>query len=411
MSEEECPFGPGLKTEHFGTTLKVTDLSRKLDNYTDEVTMTIDTTFLLETEIFKILEFVEKAYKDIQFVSDQKVNFILNDSSVDSTEFFKKVLKFKGPPMMKILLAISGRLAVKNLGLSSALELLDAKTRDSKGEFFNYGNKVFVDYAEWELLILPGMTAGRQIFFDREKSTSDEVESVFRVENIVQLVSFATQKSSSVTLDKYLSSSVHIEAPDYPISAVAIQALAKIAKVSPNEIGSLTSDQLREFLALIELCDLETYPIEAILDRLRLTRVVSPHHPENCHDNLVPFFTLDEIKKLDSEAKNLNLGKDAKILASHLHSPVDFLVADLAARKGLSRYVEFCGFISKIRASSNEYEKDAPLVFFNRHLDKYLMEISREILKNENDGIPIAWIAAMSEHQPSDELLSYLTSS
>lgn len=413
MSEEVCQMQDlGLSLERSGKTLIVSDIARTRYDPTDQVTMTIDTTNLSETEILDILELIEKAYSDIDAKSNQKENLILNDSSLDSAEFLSEVLQIKAPPMMKIILATSGRLAVKNLGLNPALELLNAKLRDHKDEVFKYGNTVAVDSPEWDLFILPGMVPGRQIFLDRYKSTREEIESVFQIDNITQIVSFATQKNSSVTLDEFLVPEMRrIKTPAYGISGLSIRAIAKLAKISRSEIGLLTSDQLKEFLALAELCELDSYPIDVLLARLKLPRVASPHHPRGCRERFIPFFTLDEINQLNLESANLNSAQDERLFSIHLHSPVDFLLADVATRKGVSRYVEFCSFISTVRGSIPDWKENAPIAFFNKDFDKYLMKLTGEILKSENDDIPIAWIAAMSEHQLSDETLSNISSS
>jgi hypothetical protein len=413
MSEEVCEISDlGLSIDRSGNILKASDIGRTTYDPTDEVTMTLDTTFLSETEISDILELIEKAYKDIDPKSHQKENLILNDSNLDSVEFLREVLKIKAPPMMKIILATSGRLAVKHLGLKSSLHLLKAKIRDNKDEVFSYGDTVSVDYPDWDLFILPGMVPCRRTFFDRTKSTREEIESVFQIENITQLVSFATQKNSSITLDDFLSSGKQrIETPAYAVSALSIRAIAKLAKVSKSEIGLLTSDQLKEFLVLIELCEIESYPIDALLARLKLPRVVLPHHPRACRERFVPFFTVDEIDQLNFESASLNSVKDDRLFSIHLHSPVDFLLADLSTRKGFSRYVEFCSFIATTRGSIPEWKENSPIAFFNKDFDKYLMNLTGEILKDENDGIPIAWIAAMSEYQLSDETLSNISSS
>lgn len=408
MSEEVCEMQDlGLSLERSGHTLIVSDTARTAFDPTDEVTMTIDTRFLSEVEISDVLDLVDEAFSDIREKSHQKENLILNDSSLDSTKFFREVLKIDAPAMMKIVIAISGRLAVKSLGLSTVLELLDAKMRDHKGEPLSYWGTVAVDCPELYLFILPGMTIGGEVFFDRQKANQEEIETVFQTDDIVQIISFAMQNSSSITLEKYLSSGKSVlEKPTRTISALCILAIARLVETSRKELNSFTSDQLCEFLALVELCELESYSIETLLIRFKLHRIAWPCHSRDCQECLVPFFTVDEMSKLDSEAKNSNLGRDAEIFSSHLESPADFLFVDLAVRKGISRFIEFCAFVAKLQESIPDWEFNAELGSFQDDFEKYLIEISREISKTENDNIPIAWIAEMSEHQLPDYFFS-----
>lgn len=404
MSEEECDFGSGLKIEYFGNILKVTDLARISANPTDEVTMIVDTTHLSEAEICAILELAEDAFKGIKEKSNQKEELILNDSSVDSVKFFREVLKIKQLPMMKINLAVSGRLAVKNLGLDSALELLEAKMRHRGAYLFRYPGIATVDCYDLDLFILPGVIPCSHTDNDADRVPREDIESVFRVEDIIQIVSFTTNESSTYILEDYLYSEKHdLEIPSHKISAFAIRAIGKLAETFRNEIKSLTSDQLREFLTLVERCELESYPIKELLTRLKLPRVESPHHSSDCREYLVPCFTIDEIQKLDSEAElSIFASEGSKLFSCHLHSPVDFLLADLATQKGVSRYVEMRNFISKARGPIPGWEEYAPLAYFNRQLDKYLVEVLMTALKDESDDIPLVWLAEINEHQLTD---------
>jgi hypothetical protein len=406
MSEEVCEFGPGIKAEYYGNILKVSDLARIRQDPTDEVTMVIDTTHLSETEIHSVLELAESAFKGIRGKYHHKEEIILNDSSVDSVKFFREVLKIKELPMMKINLAASGRLIVKNRGLNSALELLDAKVRDRQHYLFRYPSLVSVDCYDFDVFIFPGVDPCSHKNLDFDNVTREGMEKIFQIEDILQIVSFATKENSSDTLENYLSSDkCDLGVSAHKISAFAIRTLAKLAETSRSEIELLTSDQLRELISLVELSELGSHSIEDLLVRLRLPRITWPYRPHPCQYCIVPFYTLDEINRLDSESKKLNLAIDKQVFSVHLHNAFDFLFIDVAIRKGVPRYIEFSSFTTAFRESIIDFELHAPSVF-KREFEKYLMGLSVETLKSENDDIPIAWIVEMSENQHADELLS-----
>lgn len=366
----------------------------------------IHTTFLNNLQVESLLEIMEESFSQMWDKNFADRVVVLNDKTSESAEFIKALLKTNLDSEYKLLLAISGALAVKHLGLRQSLDLLKLKNKQFGKNKFDKAVFTDEDLKNKDLVIFPGVN--HQFRSDRSVS-SDEISHFFESEIGLHLSLFLAQGKLSFGefFSRFPKKFIRRDAREFS-TADLVMAL-KIVESSPREtLNKLTAPQILSIVKEIQPDQAELYPMDEIVKRPRREDVEYERSLDFTSLFILRQFTEDfELESLINEAKSFDLHSRLTnipvLLSSYRYfdpmkqernAPILSVLAEIAATKGLYRYLEVIESLDGIAVEGlNWYTIETPAKI-------RLIKLIREALDESNDEINFRWLLELKGHLP-----------
>jgi hypothetical protein len=354
---------------------------------------------LTEEQILKIVEILVAVYADYPS-GMQKVEFnysptqrSLNSSTDFSAKFVSTVLDEEKDPLHKLLLLTSGKKFLKSSNVDLMCELARVKNEwDEDYSVVFKNNSLYLDLKDH--YILPGVT--RATLMPGGQDLSIKSFENISIESSVRLLAFLSNCLDTVTLEEHfaLEFSEAITTsdalPDFgSFNSISAVMLSENYSDIPKTMTAFELDALSKIL--IKGNKVYDFPKEIIVNRCEamankksLTERIGP-------SSILKYMSDDEIESLSSRefAKNVDSMLSERLSIRASRPPVVYAaLAEVLSVKGEKQALDVALVLrhvhSKRESTPDFYEAVVGLI--------------AEILKPENDGLPFAWIAQMSEH-------------
>jgi hypothetical protein len=383
----------------------------------DSVKFQIHTTFLTYRQLENLLKIVSEIFSETWDPRNKtgSVQIVaLNNSTRDSANFIRSLLKSKLVIEVKFFLAISGAYSVRHFGLKRSLELLKAKSNmymnSERERPFQYP-----DLTSKGLLILPSVDYNTI----RSNHTSEEISHFFTSEIGLKLAAFlAARDRIELTFEEFFAlplEDLSLSHENPFTSANLLTALSIVENVSRKNLNKLTARHLINLVKDIGLISPHLWVMDEIIRRPRLDNEESfEASGVKCLDVLRDYVTHEEfliIKEkmltddLELSLKAVSIFRPQRVrdpLGDLAISPLLSVLAEIAVTKGLHRYLEIMSILEEFfkTKGSNWYRLESDVLVS-------LVSLVSEALNDENDGINFRWVLTMRGHLPFDVGLSY----
>lgn len=366
----------------------------------------IHTTFLNNSQVESLLEIMEDTFSQMwdKGVIDRVV--ALNDKTSESADFIKALLNTNLDSEYKLLLAISGVLSVKFLGLRQSLVLLKMKNKQFGKVKFDRAVFSDEDLKNKDLVILPGVN---HQFTSFRSVSSDEISHFFESGIGLQLSLFLTQNKT--TFGEFFShfprKLIRHDAREFSTSDLVM--VLRIVENSPREIlNKLTAPQILSIVKEMQQDPFELYPMNEILKRPRRDDVEYEKSPDFTSLFILRQFTEDfELESLINDAISFDLQTRLTNIPALLspsrhydpmthkrNAPILSVLAEIAVSKGVYRYVEVIESLDELVVERLKWHTiETPIKI-------RLIKIIREALDESNDEINFRWLLELKGHLP-----------
>lgn len=375
--------------------LKVSDdavfLENHLINWDD---YSLDCRFLTKHEILEIGRILAEVYKDLQpsalHMVNRQTNQSLNRDSKSSTLFVRAVLALDASVLHKLLLLTSGEQLLSNDNLD-IVKTLAMNKNDACAVFRDPSSLAKVFNNLKKLYIFPGVTVGSGVLEDIPVEISSDRNAV---ELVSKLMVFLSNDSTELTLREHLDLELSegLREKDSLKTAIALKDVLKIVFSRYEKLAeTMTASQLVSLSCILDNATSEgVFPESILFNRSKVMEVGLIPIGTYRKDSILRYLSKDEQDSITSKNFSDTINDLLNSRDSRARTPPIILaaLAEVLAVKGEKRALEVARSLVHVKLS-----KDRSLRMYEATVG-----VIAEALKPENDDLPFAWTAQMSEH-------------
>lgn len=352
---------------------------------------------LTEDQILKVAEILVEVYEK-HSTDIQKVEFnhsptqrSLNNSTDYSAKFVETVLNEKKDALHKLLLLTSGKKFVNASNVELMCELAVAKK-----EWDRDYSVIFKNPARYTGLkdhyILPGVFQGTMMPNSqglRNKSFEEE-----HLESSLRLLAFLSNDSESSTLDHHFtlefSEAIRTDGALFDFRAFENAAVLMRSEYYSDLPIGMTAAELDALSKILMSSTDYKFPRQVIANRCKAMASKKDRREMSGPGSVWRYMSDDEVESLKVGEHSLKIYSMLSDLSLSISRPpvVYAVFAEVIAMKGEKQALS----IGQILESVPSLRNASPYYY------EAIVGLISEIFKPENDGLPFAWVAQMSEY-------------
>jgi hypothetical protein len=352
---------------------------------------------LTEDQILKIVEILVAVYEK-HSPDTQKVEFnhsptqrSLNNSTDYSAKFVNTVLNEEKDVLHKLLLLTSGKKYLEASNVDLMCELAIAK-KDWDQDY----SVIFKNPARYtglkDYYILPGVFQGTMMPNSQGLRNRDFDKD--SIQSSLRLLAFLSNDCESKTLEDHfaleLSEAIRTDGTLLDFRAFGNATALLLSEYYRDLPMDMTAAELDALSKILMSSSDHKFPKEILANRCKAMASKKDRREMSGPGSVWRYMSDDEVESLKAGEHSLKIYSILSNLSLHISRPpvVYAVFAEIIAVKGEKQVLSIGQILENVTSLRNS----------SPHYYEAIVGLISEIFKPENDGLPFAWVAQMSEY-------------